>query len=149
MLHYIPVDYIVDGYVLVAKSHIATRAPSKGKQQTELVLRLKGIKQDLPLGFRFADTLPLLRWTEGQYGLVHFVEEENSTFLGWLNEADAVHFWIDTLEPNGTRDTRDENEQPFAFHEIRLIVFGDDYSQSMKLLWQHHSNHELGKTSNN
>ncbi|RSK51332.1 hypothetical protein [Hymenobacter rigui] len=149
LLHYIPVDYVVDGYVLISKAHIATRIPNKSQQQAELVLRLKGVKQDLPSDFRFADTLSLLRWTEQQYGLVHFVEEEDSTYLGWLNEADVVHFWIDTLEPNGTKDIREENEKPFAFHEIRLIVFGDDYSQSMKLLWQHHCNHELWETGNN
>lgn len=82
LLHNIPADYQVDGYVLIAKHHIATRIPKKGRKQTEQVLKLKGIKAEVPSNFKFTNTAGLLHWTEQQYGLIHFMEEEQSTFLG-------------------------------------------------------------------
>ena len=148
LLRYIPVDYQVDGFVLIAKHHIATREPGKGRKQTELLLKLKGVKAELPLGFKLLDTAELLRWTERQYGLIHFMEEEKSAFLGWINQMDVVHFWIDTLEPNGTLAAREPDELPFVLNEIQLIVF-DDYSQSLKLLWQHKNDRSLLKPSDN
>lgn len=149
LLRYIPVDYVTDGYVLLAKHHIATRIPKKGRKQTEQVLKLKGIKAEVPTGFEFMDTVELLRWMQQQYGLVHFMEEEQSAFLGWINEADPVHLWIDTLEPAGTVAAREADEAPFELSQIRLIVFDDDYSQSLKLLWQHKIKQALSKFSDN
>ncbi|MBX0291069.1 hypothetical protein K3G63_11495 [Hymenobacter sp. HSC-4F20] len=149
LLRYIPVDYVTDGYVLIAKQHIASRIPKKGRTQTAQVLKLKGVKAEVPLSFEFTDTADLLRWTEQQYGLIHFMEEEQGVFLGWLNEADSVHFWIDTLEPEGTVAVREADEAPFELRQIRLIVFDDDYSQSLKLLWQHKSKQALVKFSDN
>ncbi|GAB3287449.1 hypothetical protein [Hymenobacter tenuis] len=149
LLRFIPCDYQVDGYVLVAKQHIETRIPRKGRMQTEQVLKLKGVKAEAPLNFEFTGVADLLRWTEKQYGLVHFMEEEQSAFLGWINEVDPVHFWIDTLEPKGTLAAREPDECPFELSEIRVIVFDDDYSQSLKLLWQHKSKLDLLRTSDN
>ena len=149
LLKYIPADYVVDGFVLIAKQHITARKPGKGRTQKELVLKLKGIKTELPSNFEFSDTPQLLRWTEHHCGLVHFMEEERSAFLGWINEMDVVHFWIDTLEPNGTMAAREPDELPFVFNEIQLIIFNDDYSQSLRLLWQHKSNQRLLNPSDN
>lgn len=149
LLRYIPVDYVVDGFVLLAKQHITSRKPQKGRKQTEQILRLKGVQQVLPPDFGFSDTPSLLRWTQERYGLVHFMEEESSAYFGWLNEADLVHFWLDTLDPNATVVAREEDEPPFVFGEIRLIFFNDDYSQSLKLLWQHKSRQHPLLTSDN
>ena len=151
LLHHIPVDYIIDGYVLIAKQHIRSRRAKKKHKEFELVLQLKGVKPEVPLGFSFSNTIGLLRWVESTYGLIHFMEvaEEESAFLGWLNEADVVHFWIDTLEPNGTVAAREQEEMPFVISEVCLISFADDYSESLKLLWQHKSRQKLLKPSNN
>jgi hypothetical protein len=149
LLHYNPCDYELDGYVLLAKSHIVSRKHTKASKQIEQVLKLKGVKAVVPAKFSFADTIALLRWAEQEYGLLEFMHEEASAFLGWLAAADAVHFWIDTLQPDGTRSVRQDDEPPFVIHEVQAIRFASDYAHSLKLLWQHKQRSNLRKPSDN
>jgi hypothetical protein len=149
LLRYIPVDYVVDGYALIAKTHIADRGAEKKYQQVAQVLKLKGIKAEVPAGFQFAGLPEIFRWLEQQYGLVHFYDEEQSAFLGWVNESDAVHFWLDSLEPRGTVAAREADEPPFELAAVQIVCFADDYSESLKLLWQHKQRRKLLKTSDN
>lgn len=149
LLHYIPCDYELDGYILLSNQHISSRKHDKSAKQVEQVLKLKGVSAIVPPAFAFDDTLGLLRWTEKEYGVLEFMYEEESTFLGWLNEADTVHFWIDSLEPTGTMDARKPDEQPFVLHDIQVIRFASDYAHSLKLLWQHKQRRKLLKPSDN
>ncbi|GAB3639255.1 hypothetical protein GCM10027422_48460 [Hymenobacter arcticus] len=149
LLKYVPCDYELDGYILIAKCHIDDRSSDKSAKQVGQVLKLKGVSATVPPAFVFADTLALLRWTEKTYGVLEFMYEEDSIFLGWLNEADTVHFWIDSLEPAGTIASRQPDERPFALGELRVIRFGSDYAHSLKLLWQHKQRLKPGKISDN
>jgi hypothetical protein len=149
LLRHIPVDYVVDGYVLLAKNHIASRKPGKGRKLVEQILKLKGVKAEIPPEFGFQNTVDTLRWVEHQYGLVEFANEEESIFLGWLRKADAVHIWIDFLTPKGTVDASDGEESPFVISEIQFVRFDTDYSNSLKLLWQHKQRRKLLKLSDN
>ena len=99
LLRQIPVDYVVDGYVLLAKEHIVSREPKRGRKQVEQVLRLKNVKAELPPNFAFQKTVEMLRWVEQQHGLIEFTDQEDCAFFGWINEAGPVHFWIDSLTP--------------------------------------------------
>ena len=149
LLRHIPADYAVDGYVLVAKEHIVSRKPRSGRKQVEQILKLKGIQPEIPSGFVFMGLVEIMRWVEQRYGLVEFTDEEEHTFLGWVNEADTVHLWVDTLSPNGTVRIRDNGNPPFVRSEIQLIRFDSDYFNSIKLLWQHKSRQKLLKPSDN
>lgn len=148
LLNYIPCDYELDGYVLLAKHQIVGRKPKKGRKQVEQVLKLKGVQALVPARFSFSDTMGLLGWAEKEYGVIEFMDEEESAFLGWLDEADSVHFWIDSLEPNGTRDARNPDEKPFVIGEVQVIRFASDYARSLLLLWQHKQK-QLPKPSEN
>ena len=149
LLRYVPVDYVVDGYVLVAKAHIAARGSEKKHRQVAQVLKLKGVKAAVPLAFQFAGLLETFRWLEQRYGLLHFYEEEQCAILGWVNEADAVHFWLDSLEPTGLVAAREPDEPPFEIAAVQVVCFADDYSESLKLLWRHKQGSNLLKTSDN
>ncbi|MGI4872539.1 MAG: hypothetical protein ACRYFX_15350 [Janthinobacterium lividum] len=149
LLREIPVDYVVDGYVLLAKEHILSRKPKRGRKQVEQVLQLKGIKAELPPKFTFLETVEMLRWVEQQYGLVEFTDQEDCAFFGWVNEADAVHFWIDSLTPKGTVDLCTTKDKPYVLSEIQTISFGADYFNSLKLIWQHKQRRKLLKPSDN
>jgi len=148
LLRHIPVDYVVDGYVLLAKNHIASRKPGKGRKLVEQVLKLKGIKAEIPPEFGFRNTVDMLRWVEHQYGLVEFRDEEESTFFGWINSADAVHFWSTMLWANGATQSAEDTE-PFIISEIQVISFDSDYFNSIKLLWQHKQRRKPLKISDN
>lgn len=146
LLRHIPVDYVVDGYVAIAKRHIKSRKPQPHREQVERVLKLKGINADLPAGFSFSHTVGLLRWVEQQYGLVQFQEEEDASFLGWLNTEDGTRFRINSLDSDG--DTDREFDTWFDAEDIRLVCFDDDYFNSMKLLWQDNVRQQWKLTSN-
>ena len=149
LLRQIPVDYVVDGYLLLAKAHILSRKPAKYRAQTEQILKLKGVRAEVPAGFRFFDTIAMLRWVELHYGLIEFADEEETVFLGWVSKADPVHFWIDFLTPRGTRDASDKEDKPFQISEVQFIRFDTDYTNSLKLLWQHKQRLKLRKPSDN
>jgi len=149
LLRHVPIDYVVDGYLLIAKQHIATRDSKKKQKQVEQILKLKGIKAEVPPRFVFGDVVDMFRWVEQHFGIAEFADEEESVFLGWLDRADAVHFWINSLDPDGTVTPSDEDEQPFVLSELRYISFDTDYINSMKLLWQHKSRQVLLKPSDN
>jgi hypothetical protein len=149
LLRQIPVDYVVDGYLLLAKAHIISRKPAKYRVQTEQILKLKGIKAEAPVGFQLSDTIEMLRWIEQHYGLFEFADEEETIFLGWVSKADPVHFWIDFLTPRGTLDASDEEDKPFLISEVQFIRFDTDYANFLKLLWQHKQRLKLRKPSDN
>ena len=149
LLRHIPVDYVVDGFVLLIKDHIVSRNPQSERKQVEQVLKLKGIQAQAPPGFTFLELVDMMRWVEQHYGLVEFTDEEDCSFFGWLKEADAVHLWVDTLSPNGSVRVRDNGNPPFVRSEIQLIRFDTDYFNSMKLLWQYKSKRHLISPSDN
>jgi hypothetical protein len=149
LLRHIPADYAVDGYALIVKEHIVSRKPHRNRKQVEQVLKLKSVGAEVPPGFAFFDLLNMMRWVEQQYGLVEFTDEEECTFFGWVNEADAVHLWMNTLSPNCTVRVRDNGNPPFVLLEIQLLRFDTDYFNSLKLLWQHKSRQKYQKPSDN
>ena len=149
LLRHIPVDYVVDGYVLVVKEHIVSRKPRLGRKQVKQVPKLKGIQPEIPSGFVFMELVDMMRWVEQNYGLVEFTDEEECTCFGWVNEADKVHFWADTLTPKGNVCIRNEGKPPFVISNVQYIRFDTDYFKSMKLLWQHKSCQKLVKPSDN
>ena len=149
LLREIPVDYVVDGYVMLAKAHIVSRKPKRGYKQVEQILKLKGVKSELPPNFQFLGTTEMLRWIESQYGLIEFADEEESVFLGLVAKADTVHLWIDFLTPKGIMDKSNGEDKPHLLSEIQFIRFDTDYSNSLKLLWQHKQRRKLPKLSDN
>lgn len=149
LLRHIPADYVVDGYVLLRKAHIRGRRPGEHHEQVALVLQLKGVEAKAPAGFEFLPGVEMLRWVEQHYNLVEVADEEESSFFGWLNEADPVQFWLDFLTPEGELDARDPDDEPFLLADVQLIRFGTDYFNSLKLLWQHRQRQQLLKPSDN
>lgn len=149
LLRSIPADYVVDGYVLLAKQHIAGRKPKRSRERVEQVLKLKGVEADAPEGFAFYDVVGMLQWIEQRYGLVEFADEEDSMFLGWIRKVDTVHLWFDMLEADGTVSLNSTREQDVVIEEVQLIYFDTDYFNSIKLLWQHTAQSKFMKPSDN
>lgn len=149
LLREIPGDYAVDGCVLLVKEHIVSRKPKRDRKQVEQILQLKGIEANVPPQFTFQGIVETLRWVEQQYGLVEFTDEEGCSFFGWIKEADAVHFWVDTLTPKCTVRVRNNGKPPFVISEVQYVRFDTDYFNSIKLLWQHKARQKQLKPSDN
>ena len=149
LLRSIPADFVVDGYVLLAKPHIASRKPKRRRNQVEQTLKLKGVEAEAPAGFVFHNVMGMLQWVEQRYGLVEFADEEESMFLGWIRKTDAVHFWLDMLTDDGTVSLNSMREQAFVISEIQVIYFDTDYFNSIKIYWQHMEQLKFTKPSDN
>lgn len=142
LVKHIPVDYQIDGYKIYKKSFIEERNHSSKEAAIEKVLRLKGVKIELPEGFSFGSTIKLfgstvhlLKWSEQKYGLFEFQDNsEEEVFYGKISEVTESFLRIDMIKADGSVEEKYNYE--FEIDEIRAIAFESDYFFSMKLLWQ-------------
>ncbi|SDM07972.1 hypothetical protein SAMN05421823_11099 [Catalinimonas alkaloidigena] len=134
LVHYIPSDYVVDGYKLFKKSFVQQRLHSEHEARVEKVLRLKNVTDEPPEGFAFGTTIELLQWVEDRYGIFEFQEEdEEGLYYGKISYASADTLVIDMILADGTVDT--DYDYEYDVDEIRAITFGSDYHLSLRLLW--------------
>ena len=104
LMRHLPVDYVVDGYILVAKVHIVERGVDQKRQQIARVLRLKGITIEIPEGFAFSNVVDMLSWIEQRHKLFQVQDEEDTCFCGQLRDSDETHFRINSLSPRAVLD---------------------------------------------
>lgn len=134
LVNHIPVDYLIDGYTLINKKHILKRHSGKDEKQIERVTKLKEVTVKKPEDFEFADTLGLLQWCEGKFGIFAFqTEDEYAAFFGKINRVDKDALIIDSVFADGK--VMPDYDFEFDLKEVRTITFGSDYFESMRLLW--------------
>lgn len=134
LMKHIPVDYFVDGYKLYNKTFISQRHHTVEEQKIEYVLNLKGCQPCLPTDFTFADSVGLLLWVEARYGLFEFQDDEESMLVyGKMKKTFPEYFLIDFINSDGVVDHF--YDYPFKRDQVRIITFGTDYHQSIRLLW--------------
>ena len=136
LVKHIPVDYVIDGYKLLRKEYILKRTSTKKEKSVELVLSLKGIKEDKPEGFKFKDVVQTLQWSQEKYGLFEFQDEtESELFYGRINEVSEGLLIIDMIKSNG----KEEKAYDFTFelNQIRVITCETNYFHSIQVLWRH------------
>jgi len=135
LVKHIPVDFIIDGYCLYNKKYIANRSSGKDEKRIERVTRLKGAVIDLPTDFELTDTLGLLKWSEEKFGLFSFQEQdENAVFFGKVNRITSeAMLVIDSIFSDGKVET--DYDYEFDLNDIHAIAFGNDYFESIRLLW--------------
>ena len=134
LVKHIPVDFIIDGFKVYKKEFIEERTASDNEAFIERVLKLKGIKEDKPVGFTFGDTIETLKWAEKTYGLFEFQDmDQTELFYGRIKKVENDTLFIDSIKLDGELET--DYEYEFAINEIRVITFETDYFNSIKLLW--------------
>ncbi|MCP4176775.1 MAG: hypothetical protein GY756_03335 [bacterium] len=135
LVKHIPVDYVIDGYKLFKKEFLEERDRGDAEKLIEKVLTLKKMKTDLPIGFKYADTEELLKWTEDKYGVFEFQDNEgDELFYGKVNQTDGANLIIDMIKSDGS--VEEEFDYEFQIDEIRAITFESDYHKSICLLWK-------------
>ncbi len=132
LVKHIPVDYVIDGFKLYRKSAIKKRKSKKKEALISRVLKLKNIETELPKNFDFKSQIELLKWSENQYGLFEFQDNDATLFYGKLNEIDGTYFTIDLIHPNGAIEKGYDYD--FSIEDISAIAFKTDYFESIKLL---------------
>ncbi|MEO0468249.1 MAG: hypothetical protein AAF206_01415 [Bacteroidota bacterium] len=136
LLHYIPVDYVLDGYKIIRKSVIESRQRDEKHQLVEKVFRLRGVHTHPPLGFQFSEVEHMLHWVEQRFGFFEFQDdEEDEVLYGKVSQIDEERdLSIDFVDAEGQQIN--DYEAIFELDSIRIISFDSDYFNAIHLLWQ-------------
>lgn len=135
LVRHIPVDYVIDGYKLYLKEYIKSRKSKSKEAHIERVLKLKKINKSIPAGFKFGSTIEILKWLENEYGLFEFQDcSEDELFYGKMNEVKDNSLTIDMIKTKGKIDRN--YDYKFMIDKIRIITFGTDYFDSIRLLME-------------
>jgi hypothetical protein len=126
-----PVDYLIDGYIIVKNKNIKSFIRTEREEFTEKVIRLKG------LSFNGDNKVPLnnlsniLEYLTSNYGVFQIAtKRESASYLGRLVTIDNEELAIDFLDTRG----KWKDEILFNPKKIRIIEFDTDYINSLKLI---------------
>lgn len=126
-----PVDFIIDGYVIIKNKNIRSITRDSDNAFTESVIRLKGLKTNSDEIIPLRDLSSILTFITNKYEIFQIAKKsEKAVYLGKLIKLDDEELVIDFLETRG----KFGGELSFNPNKIRVIEFDTDYINSLKLL---------------
>lgn len=126
-----PVDFILDGFVILRNRNIANIHRDEQLEFTEKVIRLKGVKTNAEDIIPIRDLDTIIRYLDKKYGVFQIAKKSaKSAYLGKLIELNNEELTIDFLDIRGEFG----GELSFNPDKIRVIEFDTDYINSLKLL---------------
>lgn len=126
-----PVDYILDGFVILRNKNIEAVNRDHELAFTEKVIRLKGLKINSEDIIPIKDLASIINYVSQKYEIFQIAKKSvKSAYLGKLLSLTDEELMIDFL------DTRGEFGGELAFNpeKIRVIEFDTDYINSLKLV---------------
>lgn len=125
-----PVDFIIDGYILVRVKNIDDVYQEESDEFTEKVIRLKGFiptyTDKLPLN----DTTEVFKLINERHGIFSFYKKSETTlYPGRLLTIDEETLSIEWIDTRG----KWTEERSFKVAKIRTVEFGNDYLNSLKI----------------
>ena len=129
LIKYCPVDYIIDGYVIVRHKNIANATRDKAEQFKEKIIELKGLAITDKDMFPIDSLDSILANLTKKFGLFSlYTKSESACYLGKLKSLTEKQLIISYLNPQGKWD----GEEQFKPNDIRVIEFDNDYINSIK-----------------
>lgn len=126
-----PVDYVIDGYVILRNKNIKSVSRDEAETFTEKVILLKGLKIDDKNIIPLSDLTSILTFLNDKYEIFQLAtKREKAVYLGKLIEISEEELTIDFLETRGDFG----GEMSFNPNKIRVIEFDTDYINSLKLV---------------
>jgi hypothetical protein len=126
-----PVDYILDGYVILKNKNIEVVNRDPDIAFTEKVIRLKGLKTNAEDIIPIRDLNSILTFISNKYGIFQIAKKSaKSAYLGKLITLTDEELTIDFLDTRGQFG----GELNFNPEKIRVIEFDTDYINSLKLV---------------
>jgi hypothetical protein len=126
-----PVDFIVDGYVLLKNKNVKGVHRDEDHEFTEKVIRLKGVKTNAEDIIPIKDLAAIISYLDKKYGVFQISKKSSkSAYLGKLIELNKDELTIDFLDIRGEFG----GELRFNPEKIRVIEFDTDYINSLRLL---------------
>lgn len=131
LMKFNPVDYVIDGSVILRHKNIEGFRASPVEKFREKVVRLKGVKIQKTDIVPLTDLGSILHHLTDKHGLfLLYTKSETACYVGRLNSIDEKRLVIDYLNAKGKWDGR----MRFRPNDIRVIEFDSDYLNSLKLV---------------
>ncbi|WP_456313356.1 hypothetical protein [Pseudomonas shirazensis] len=126
-----PVDYILDGFVILKNKNVETVHRDHDLAFTEKVIRLKGLKTNAEDIIPIRDLASIVNFITNKYGIFQISKKSaKSAYLGKLISLNEEELLIDFLDTKGQFG----GELSFNPEKIRVIEFDTDYINSLKLV---------------
>ncbi|RVT77611.1 hypothetical protein EOD40_07360 [Flavobacterium sufflavum] len=132
-----PVDFIIDGFVILKNKNIERMYRDSNHEFTEKVIRLKGLKTNAKEIIPIKDLTSIVNFLDKKYGIFQIAKKSaTSAYLGKLIKLNDEELIIDFLDTKGQFG----GELSFNPEKIRVIEFDTDYINSLKLVAQENQN---------
>jgi len=132
-----PVDFIIDGFVILKNKNIERIYRDQDHEFTEKVIRLKGLKTNAKDIIPIKDLASIISFVDKKYGVFQIAKKSaTSAYLGKLIQLNDQELVIDFLDTKGQFG----GELSFNPEKIRVIEFDTDYINSLKLVAQENQN---------
>lgn len=126
-----PVDYILDGFVILKNKNIEAIHRDEDLVFTEKVIRLKGININTEDIIPIQDLNAIVNFLDRKYTIFQIAKKSSkAVYLGKLISLTPDELLIDFLETKG----KFGGELAFNPEKIRVIEFDTDYINSLKLV---------------
>jgi hypothetical protein len=126
-----PVDFIVDGFVLLKNKNVKSIDREEEHEFTEKVIRLKGVKTNAEDIIPIKDLTSIISYLDKKYGVFQISKKSSkSAYLGKLIELNKEELTINFLDIRGEFG----GELSFNPEKIRVIEFDTDYINSLQLV---------------
>lgn len=126
-----PVDYILDGFVVLRNKNIEVVNRDHDLAFTEKVIRLKGLKINSEDIIPIKDLASIINYVSQKYEIFQIAKKSaKSAYLGKLISLTDEELTIDFLDTRGQFG----GELGFNPNKIRVIEFDTDYINSLKLV---------------
>lgn len=124
-----PVDFVIDGFVILRNKNLETIISDDDTQFYEKVIRLKEIKLTNDTLIPLTNLEVILSFLTKKFGVFQLATKKSSAdYLGKLTEYNQDTFFIEFLNTKGVFD----GEISFKSKKIRSIEFDTDYINSLK-----------------
>jgi hypothetical protein len=128
LLEYNPVDFVLDGVILINRKYLLKIERTKNDAFIEEVLKAKGIHNSLNGNdLNLDSTLDLFSSLETKQAIQIELRDESIIYLGKVTKINDKSFRIKRLTPKG--DWLDEIS--YNYKLIRIIQIGGDYTESL------------------
>lgn len=128
-----PVDFVLDGFVILRNKNIEAVNRNHDLAFTEKVIRLKGLKINSDDIIPIKDLASIIKYVSEKYGIFQIAKKSSkSAYLGKLIELNDEELTINFLDTRGQFG----GELVFNPEKIRVIEFDTDYINSLKLVVQ-------------
>ena len=131
LLKYIPVDYVVDGFVFINTKYISKIDISDDDLFTENILKLKGVDFYTPLKFDLENADQFLKTLKEKSILISIeLKNPEKNYVGLITIEREKSMRVHLISKRADL----LKEETFLYSELRAIYFENDYLYSLGLL---------------